>query len=122
MEELKLSNEGRHETAARLRESREFVSSLPKTTLTQNALDTFEHILMLLDYEHGNLFDYIADLIDRPTCRNVSGCQDVFECSECRCRAELVTEVCNEYGEPFHVPLMPSFCPNCGAEVVSDED
>ena len=59
----------------------------------------------------------IADLIDRPTCRNVSGCQDVFECSECRCRVELVTEVCNEYGEPFHVPLMPSFCPNCGAEV-----
>lgn len=53
-----------------------------------------------------------------PTCRNVSGCQNVFECSECRCRAELVTEVCNEYGEPFHVPLMPSFCPNCGVRVV----
>lgn len=60
----------------------------------------------------------LADLIDRPTCWNVSGYQDVFECSECRCRAELVTEVCNEYGEAFHVPLMPSFCPNCGAEVV----
>lgn len=38
----------------------------------------------------------LADLIDRPTCRNVSGCQDVFECSECRCRVELITEVCNE--------------------------
>ena len=60
----------------------------------------------------------LADLIDRPTCGNVSGCQDVFECSECRCRAELVTEYCNEHGDPFHVPLMPSFCPNCGAEVV----
>ena len=57
-----------------------------------------------------------------PTCRNVSGCQNVFECSECRCRAELVTEVCNEYGEPFHVPLMPSFCPNCGARVVRGDD
>ena len=53
----------------------------------------------------------------RPTCRNVSGCQDVFECSECRCRVELITEVCNEYGDPFHVPLMPSWCPNCGAKV-----
>ena len=61
--------------------------------------------------------ELFADLIDRPTCRNVSGCQDVFECSECRCRVELITEVCNDYGEPFNVPLMPSFCPNCGAEV-----
>ena len=64
----------------------------------------------------------IADLIDRPTCRNVSGHQDVFECSECRCRAELVTEVRNEHGDPFHVPLMPSFCPNCGAMVVEKEE
>lgn len=62
----------------------------------------------------------LADLIGRPTCRNVSGCQDVFECSECRCRAELVSEVCDEHGEPFHVPLMPSWCPNCGAVVVGD--
>lgn len=60
----------------------------------------------------------LADLIDRPTCRNVSGYQDVFECSECRCRAELMAEACNEYGEPFDVSLMPSWCPNCGAEVV----
>lgn len=62
----------------------------------------------------------IADLIDRPTCRNVSGYKDVFECSKCRCKVELITEVCNEHGEPFHVPLMPSFCPNCGSEVVDD--
>ena len=62
----------------------------------------------------------LADLIDRPTCRNVSWFQDVFECSECRCRAELTTEVCNEHGNPFHVPLMPSFCPNCGAELVEE--
>ena len=63
--------------------------------------------------------ELFADLIDRPTCRNVSGCQDVFECSECRCRVELIAEVCNEYGEPFSVPLMPSFCPNCGAKVTA---
>lgn len=60
----------------------------------------------------------VADLIERQTCRNVSGYQDVFECSECRCRVELINEVCNEYGDPFSVPLIPSWCPNCGAEVV----
>lgn len=60
----------------------------------------------------------VADLIERQTCRNVSGYQDVFECSECKFRVELINEVCNEHGEPFRVPLIPSFCPNCGAEVV----
>ena len=76
-----------------------------------------------LDAEGADgIWALLASLIDRPTCRNVSGCQDVFECSECRCRAELVTEVCNEHGEPFHVPLMPSFCPNCGAMVTEKEE
>lgn len=64
----------------------------------------------------------VADLIDRPTCRNVSGCQDTFKCSECRCKVELIAEVCNEYGEPLGVPLMPSWCPNCGAMVTEKED
>lgn len=46
----------------------------------------------------------LADLIDRPTCRNASRYRDTFECGE--------------YGEPFNMPLMPSRCQNCGAEVV----
>ena len=41
---------------------------------------------------------------DRPTCRNASRYRDTFECGE--------------YGEPFNMPLMPSRCQNCGAEVV----
>lgn len=62
----------------------------------------------------------LADLIDRPTCRNVSGHRDEFECSECRCKVESLTEVCNERGEIFRVPFMPKYCPNCDAEVVTD--
>lgn len=62
----------------------------------------------------------LADLIDRPTCRNVSGHQDVFVCSECRCTVEIVGEDCNEYGEIFSTPFMPGFCPSCGAEVVDE--
>lgn len=60
----------------------------------------------------------LADLIDRPTCKNAKLYKDVFECSECHCSLELITEVCNEYGEPFSVPFMPRYCPACGAEVV----
>ena len=63
----------------------------------------------------------LADLIDRPTCRNVSGHRDEFKCSECRCTVESLTEVCNERGEIFRVPFMPKYCPNCGAEVVDDD-
>lgn len=66
------------------------------------------------------VLDELADLIDRPTCRNVSGHQDVLTCSECRCKVEIIGEECNEYGECFCVPFMPSFCPSCGAEVADD--
>ena len=62
----------------------------------------------------------LADFIDRPTCRNVSGHRDTFECSECRCKLELTAEVCNERGEIFRVPFMPKYCPSCEAEVVED--
>ena len=64
----------------------------------------------------------LADLVDWPTCRNVSGCQDKFECSECRCKVEIVGENGNEYGDVFSTPLMPHYCPHCGAEVVDDDD
>lgn len=57
-------------------------------------------------------------VIGRPTCKNADSHYDVFECSLCHCKVELITEVCNEYGEPFDVPFIPSYCPNCGAEVV----
>lgn len=60
----------------------------------------------------------LADLIDRPTCRNVSGYQDTFKCSECGYKIGLIAEVCNEHSELLHMPLMPLRCPNCKAEVV----
>lgn len=66
-------------------------------------------------------FAALVDFIDRPTCRNVSGYRDVFKCSECGVELELISAVCNEYGEEFHVPFQPHFCPNCGAVIV-DED
>lgn len=69
---------------------------------------------------YAHIIELLADLIDRPTCRNVSGKQDVFECSECRCKVEIVGEEGNEYGECFYTPFMPCFCPSCGAEVADE--
>lgn len=113
-----INDSERREIAARLRESREFISSLPKTTPEKNVFDTFELILTCIGYEAGNLFDYLANLIYRPTCENINEHYDVFECSECRCKVEIIGVECNEYGECFCAPFMPSFCPNCGKEVV----
>lgn len=65
----------------------------------------------------------IADLIDRPTCHLVLTDIETHgnakvRCSECGVELELISAVCNECGEEFHVPFQPQFCPNCGAEVV----
>lgn len=66
-----ISDEKRREIASNLRESREFISGLPSASLGQNAFDTFERILACVGYESGNIFDYLADLIEptgyRPT-------------------------------------------------------
>lgn len=114
------------------KERRRAVAELRKaSTGAYRHVDALDVIANSIGVDIVGKFDYeaeketyaaIADLIDRPTCRNVSGYQDVFECSECRCRVDLITEVCNEHGEPFSVPLIPSWCPNCGAEVVIGDE
>lgn len=67
------------------------------------------------------IYAALADLIDRPTCKNVSGYQDTFKCSGCGYKTGLIAEVCNEHGESFHMPLMLSRCPNCGAAVTEED-
>lgn len=109
------SDEKRLEVAASLRESREFISGLPKTSLEQNAFDTFERILACVDYEQGNIFDYLADLIDRPTCKMIydkSSCRTT--CTNCATSFELAEF---DYADA-NVFEGYSYCPKCGAEVV----
>lgn len=97
------SDEKRLEIAASLRESREFINGLPKASLEQNAFDTFERILACVDYERGNIFDYLADLIDRETCRLVEDEEGRTACSECGCAALYMLDA--------------SYCPDCGRKV-----
>lgn len=62
----------------------------------------------------------IADLIDRPTCRNVydenemGSCINGFECSECGNMVE-------DY-EGYRVRGEFNYCSKCGAVVVSDDE
>lgn len=112
---MAISDEKRCEIAASLRESRDFISGLPSASLEQNAFDTFERILTCVDYEQGNIFDYLADLIDRETCRNaydgdaMGACDNGFECSVCRNRVE-------DY-EGYAVTGEFDYCSKCGRKV-----
>ena len=66
------------------------------------------------DYHDFNVvLEKLADLIDRPTCKNSEYLYDgsFFECSRCGERWELTC------GGPADNHLC--FCPRCGAEVVS---
>lgn len=114
-----ISDEKRREVAARLRESANVGGA---RTLKRELAKALGIRLDACTSEgsHTNILRGLADLIDRPTCRNVSEHQDVFTCSECRCKVEIIGEECNEYGECFCVPFMPSFCPSCGKEVVDE--
>ena len=104
-----ISDNERREIVTRLRESREFISSLPKTTPEKNVFDTFELILACIGYEKGNLFDHLADLIDCPTCKNIGG--------EDGTNGEYYDFFCSACGFASGV-TDPKYCPNCGAEVV----
>ena len=63
------------------------------------------------------IVNYLADLIDRPTCRNiyaeteeVGGCENGFKCSECGNMVE-------DY-EGYRISGEFNFCSKCGRDVV----
>lgn len=125
---MEINSKRRHEVAENLRRQlsimRENESYEEDVDVVECGNTAYRNIAWAVEpygnLEKGNyahIIELLADLIDRPTCRNVSGHQDVFECSECRCKVDIVGEECNEYGEVFSTPFMPRFCPNCGAEV-----
>ena len=110
---MRISDEERREIARRLRE----IEGRTTSELTDGELiDLLVEAVGFNryaneDFDEG-LLGHIADLIDRPTCRNLSPKPaDVLLCSE---RGEHVgiayVETCDEHHAKY--------CPNCGAEVV----
>ena len=112
-----ISDEERREVARNLREIEE--RTLLDVT-DGELLDLLAEAVDLDGYEgehsEGGLLYCLADLIDRPTCRNI-GDDYMFKCSECGAEFEPVTVNGNEYGEVFYTPLKPLYCSACGAEV-----
>lgn len=69
-------------------------------------------------HEMNEVFGRLAELIDRPTCRNIydidadGASYNGFECSECGCKVED--------GEGYPVSGVWNHCPQCGRRVVID--
>lgn len=104
---MRISDQERREIAAQLRESRDYASCIPKFFMPQN--DLFERVLKCVRFDGGNIFDHLADLIDRPKAKR-EGAGDYRRCAHCGAltRVDAVAD-----GVGFvTVPR----CGNCGRE------
>lgn len=63
-------------------------------------------------FESQSWWHRLADLIDRPTCRNEDDSSRSFSCSTCGYKAWT-------YGDSCCNPRDFSFCPRCGGEVTA---
>lgn len=70
----------------------------------------------------GLIINRLADLIEleERTCRNVDGMEWDFKCSECGCELDVAGREGDVTMWLNGSPMEPSFCPNCGAKVVSE--
>lgn len=118
-----ISDNERREVAARMRNELTYMRKI--CGYYKNDLDivecgnrTYRNIAGSVE-KYGNVYEgnYIhiverlADLIDRPTCRNNNSYDRSFFCSACGYEAWT-------YDDSDCDPKDFSFCPNCGAEVV----
>ena len=106
-----ISNEERREVARKLRSLDENIDGVPLMCTKQ------EHNAMALRairavVGKGDIFHLLADLIDRPTCKNLATKPaDELLCSWC---GEHVDIAYVENADDYHA----RYCPNCGAEVI----
>ena len=112
---MRISDTERREVAKRLRQMADAHYAVEASRVAR---------ALGLEYEvHGTVVAFngaaaqaLADLIDRPTCRNIydededGACANGFQCSACE-------HVVEDY-EGYRVHGTWNYCPNCGAEVI----
>lgn len=111
---MEINDEKRREVASRMRDiMRRYPRCFLDNMVAQSVLDVMG--------DGVKIGETVADLIDRPTCRNIyaetegmGGCENGFECSECGNTVE-------DY-EGYRVRGEFNYCSKCGAVVVSDDD
>lgn len=115
---MKISDEERRRVAQNLRNSRYLLKPVPsgKQFMSMTRAASELELAHEMNYLTQSGFERLADLIDRPTCRNVydesemGSCTNGFECSECGNMVE-------DY-EGYRVSGEFNYCSKCGREVV----
>lgn len=108
-----ISNEERREVAQKLRGLDEHIDGIP-SMCTKQEHDALALRAIRAVVGKGDIFHLLADLIDRPTCKNLATkLADELLCSEC---GEHVDIAYVENADDYHA----RYCPNCGAEVIHD--
>lgn len=92
----------------RVRYKEEFFELLDETVMEP---DTGYH-------EMNDVFDRLADLIDRSTCHDTSDNDFEFKCSKCSAYTLKPGNYHSEVGYMRDSGEHLHYCPNCGAEVV----
>lgn len=127
------STDERREVAARLRNEGRVLTAIDMgVELASLTLDDAIGIEHNATWEE--CFDRLADLIEpeeEDTCCDVSDDESVFKCSRCGCAVRLRSAEADAFENVTYGPTLtmpngrgfePSFCPHCGAMVVSDDD
>lgn len=114
-----ISDGQRREIAANLRsESEAWLDTFPDAMIEEETIGAaiMSDLVVFVGLDDSSpvheIYARLADLIDRPTCRNLSPKPaDVLLCSECGEHVDIAyVESCEDYHAKH--------CPNCGAEVV----
>lgn len=114
-----ISDEKRREVAQELRELRH------TTYYREEVVENIRDVISIADpvntfREPEDVYKFLADLIDRPTCQDTKERVDSFTCSSCGFSEGKI--VFNPFTYSFRT-IKPGwkYCPNCGAEVVCND-
>lgn len=124
-----ITDKQRREVAEKLRERTKKPMGKSMQRMFTKTLDMYAHDNGWLNPDRATsrwdvIVNYLADLIDRPTCHDVADFdRESFKCSRCGFRVLSID------GAPDAAKLVGTkggvvdfgYCPNCGAEVVEGE-
>lgn len=102
---MRISDEERRETVENLR----CLSYMNRVRYKEEFYELMDETVMEPDigyHEMNDVFERIADLIDRPTCHLIEDKDGRTACSECGCAALYLSDA--------------TYCPDCGGVIVDD--
>ena len=108
---MRISDDERREVAKKLRERTKKPMGKSMQRMFTETLDIYAHNICWMNPDKATnrwdvIVNYLADLIDRPTCHLIEDEDGRTACSECGCTALCLSGA--------------AYCPDCGGVIVGD--